>query len=164
MIIEYTVPSLALSYRCKKCQIIYASVHSYFLHEKQIPMNLYEMSTYKSCWRWSVSQFSTCMSFWEMVARGIVFLIPRLTSQMHTFLEQMNWLRLLDSDDVKRKTSLFSVPGKSAWYCFMLFALLFLCHLCPVHKINAQTPITAILSTCLLREFIVNVKCRTDWS
>ena len=26
-------------------------------------MNLYEMSTYKSCWRWSVSQFSTCMSF-----------------------------------------------------------------------------------------------------
>ena len=33
-------------------------------------------------------------------------------------------------------------------------------HLCPVHKINAQTPIT----TDLLHEFLVNVKQRMDWS
>ena len=33
-----------------------------------------------------------------------------------------------------------------------------------VHKINAQTPITAILSTYLIHEFLVNVKCRMDGS
>ena len=35
-------------------------------------------------------------------------------------------------------------------------------YLCLVHKGNAQTPITAILSTYLLHEFIVNVKCTMD--
>ena len=34
-------------------------------------------------------------------------------------------LRVLDTDDVKQKTSLFSVQGKSAWYCFKAVALLF---------------------------------------
>ena len=33
-----------------------------------------------------------------------------------------------------------------------------------VHKINAQTPITAILSTYFIHEFLVNVKCRMDGS
>ena len=97
---------------------------------------------------------------------------------MHTFPDQINWqfvqilmdskfrskLRVLDTDDVKQKTSLFSVQGKSAWYCFMVFCSFVLCHLCLVHKINAQTPITAIPSTYLLHEFIVNVKCRMDGS
>ena len=73
-------------------------------------------------------------------------------------------LRVLDTDDVKQKTSLFSVQGKSAWYVFKLFCSFALCHLCLVHKINAQTPITAILSTYLIHEFIVNVKCRMDRS
>ena len=40
----------------------------------------------------------------------------------------------------------------------------FICHLCLLHKINAQTPITAILSTYLIHQFIVNVKCRMDGS
>ena len=34
-------------------------------------------------------------------------------------------LRVLDTNDVKQKTFLFSVQGKSAWYCFMLFVILF---------------------------------------
>ena len=34
-------------------------------------------------------------------------------------------LCVLDTDDVKEKTSLFSVKGKSVWYCFMGFVLLF---------------------------------------
>ena len=71
-------------------------------------------------------------------------------------------LRVLDTDDVKQKTSLFSVQGKSAWYVFLIFCSFVLCHLCLVHKINAQTPITAILSTNLIHEFIVNVKYRMD--
>ena len=115
-------------------------------------VNLLEMSTYKSCWRWPVSQFS----IWN---RGIDFKIPRLTGsqlwtgspldqrtvhrltdrQMYTFPDQRNWqfvqilmyskfhskLRVLDTDDVKQKTSLFSVQGKSAWYCFKAVVLLF---------------------------------------
>ena len=40
----------------------------------------------------------------------------------------------------------------------------FLRHLCLLHKINAKTPITTILATHLLYEFIVNVKHRMDWS
>ena len=71
---------------------------------------------------------------WDMVARGIVFLNSQTGSQMYTFPDQMNWqfvqilmdskfqskLRVLDTDDVKQKTSLFSVQGKSAWYVFMV--------------------------------------------
>ena len=115
---------------------------------------------------------------WDMVARGIVFLNSQTGSQMYTFPDQMNWqfvqilmdskfqskLRVLDTDDVKQKTSLFSVQGKSAWYVFLNFCSFVLCHLCLVHKINAQTPITAILSTYLIHKFIVNVKWRMDRS
>ena len=34
-------------------------------------------------------------------------------------------VRVLDTDDLKQKTSLFSVQGKSAWYCFKAVVLLF---------------------------------------
>ena len=58
---------------------------------------------------------------------------------MYTFPDQINLqfvqvlmdskfhskLRVLDTDDVKQKTSLFSVQGKSAWYCFKAVVLLF---------------------------------------
>ena len=50
-------------------------------------VNLYETSTYKSCWRWSVSQFSTCMSLMRL-ARAIGFEIPRLS--VKCILDQMN--------------------------------------------------------------------------
>ena len=63
-------------------------------------------------------------------------------------------LCVLETDDVKQKTSLFSVQGKSAWYVFMVSCSFVLRHLCLVHKINAQTSITAILSTYLIHEFI----------
>ena len=71
---------------------------------------------------------------WDMVARGTVFLNSQTGSQMYTFPDQMNWqfvqilmeskfqskLRVLDTHDVKQKTSLFSVQGKSAWCVFMV--------------------------------------------
>ena len=52
-------------------------------------------------------------------------------------------LRVLDTDDVKEKTSLvfffFLLRKKCAWYYFMFFFLLFLvCHLCPVHEVGAD--------------------------
>ena len=69
-----------------------------------------------------------------MVARDIVFLNSQTDSQMYTFPDQKNSQfvqilmnskfqskRVLDTDDVKQKTSLFSVQGKSAWYVFMVF-------------------------------------------
>ena len=97
---------------------------------------------------------------------------------MYTFTNQMNWqfvqifmdskfhskLRVLGTDDVKQKTSLFSVQRKSAWYCFKAVFFFVLRHLCPVLKRNPQSPITIILTTYLLHELIVNVKHRMDWS
>ena len=76
------------------------------------------------------------------------FLNSQTDSQMYTFPDQMNWqfvqilmdskfqskLRVLDTDDVKQKTSLFSVQGKYAWYVFMIFWSFVLCHLCLVHE------------------------------
>ena len=73
----------------------------------------------------------------------------------------------LDTDDVKQnswaKDFFVFCSGK---ICLVLFqgCCSFVCHLCPVHKINAPTPITTILATHLLHEFIVNVKHRMDWS
>ena len=47
--------------------------------------------------------------------------------------------------------------------CFFVL-LFYMSSLCLVLKINAQTPIAATLSTYLIHEFIVNVKCRKDGS
>ena len=103
-------------------------------------VNLYEMSTYKSCWRWSVFQFSTCMSLLRHGCQRHSSLNFQTKSRMYTFpWPKMNWqfvkifldskfqsrLRVLDTEDVKKKTSLFFVQGKSAWYCFKGFVLLF---------------------------------------
>ena len=78
--------SLALSL-CKKYQIVCATVQLFvYMHEKHIPMQGWICMkcphTYKSCWRWSVSQFSTCVSLFSHGCHShIVFEIPRL-SQM----------------------------------------------------------------------------------
>lgn len=101
-------------------------------------------------------------------------------SQMHTFPDQMNWhfvqilmdskfqskFHALDTDDVAQKTSLFSVQGQSAWCCFMVLVPLFYVIWVRYTKysVNAYTPITTILATHLLHEFIVNVKYTMDWS
>ena len=73
-------------------------------------------------------------------------------------------LRVLDTDEVKQKTFLFSVQGNSAWYVFMVFGSFVLYVMCLVHKINAQTNTTAILSTYLIHKFIFNVTCRMGGS
>ena len=146
-------------------------------------VNLLEMSTYKSCWRWPVSQFS----IWN---RGIDFKIPRLTGsqlwtgspldqrtvhrltdrQMYTFPDQRNWqfVQVLMDSKVPLKTSCtghrwrkakdFFVfcSGKICLVLYKGWCSFELRHLCLVHKINAQTPITTILATHLSHEFIVN--------
>ena len=95
---------------------------------------------------------STCMSLLRHGCQRHSFLNSQTDSQMYTFPDQMNWqfvqilmdskfqskLRVLDTHDVKEKTSLFSVQGKSAWYCFMVLCSFVSCHLCPVHKITTN--------------------------
>ena len=78
MIIEYVVPSLAVNYPSKEYQIIYVSVHIYlgtctWETNTHARVNLYEMSTYKSCWSWRISQFSTCMSLLRHCCQGNSF-------------------------------------------------------------------------------------------
>ena len=90
---------------------------------------------YKSCWRWSVSQFSTYMRLLRHGCQRHIFWNSQTDSQMYTFPNQMNSqvvqifmeskfqskLCLLDKDDVKQKTTLFSVQGKSSWFLFFCF-------------------------------------------
>ena len=47
-------------------------------------------------------------------------------------------LCVLDTDDVKQKTSLFSVQGRISLVLFHGFCSFVLCHLCPVRKVNAS--------------------------
>ena len=130
-----------------------------YMHEKQLLMQ--EWICMKCPHRWSGFQFSTCMSLLRHGCQRHSFLNSQTGSQMYTFPDQMNWqfvqilmdskfqskLRVLDTDDVKQKTSLFSVQGKSAWYVFMVcsFVLYVICacytcpnshHSQPVHLVN----------------------------
>ena len=50
--------------------------------------------------------------------------------------------RVVDTNDVKQKTSL-SVQGKICLVLFHGFCSFVLRHLCRVHEVNDQTPITA---------------------
>ena len=47
-------------------------------------------------------------------------------------------LCVLHTDDVKEKTSLFSVQGKICLVLFHGFCSFLLRHLCPVHEVNAS--------------------------
>ena len=136
MIIEYAVPSLALNYYLKRSNLFV------YMHAKQIPMQKWICMKCPHTSHVEVDQFLNSQhawACWDMVARGIVFLNSQTDSQMYTFPDQMNWqfvqivmgstiplkLRVLYTDDLKQKTSLFSVQGKSAWYCFKAVVLLF---------------------------------------
>ena len=55
-------------------------------------VNLFEMSMYKSGWRWSVSQFSTCMSLLRHGCQRNSFWNSQTDSQMYTFPDQFKWI------------------------------------------------------------------------
>ena len=127
------------------------------------------MSTYKSCWSWSVSQFSTCMSLLRHGCQRNSFWNSQTDSQMCPFPDQMNWqfVQVLMGSTIPLKTSCTGHRWRKAKYFFVFCSgkiclvsfqgcsSFILRHLCPVHKINAPTPITTILTTHLLHEFIV---------
>ena len=83
------------------------------------------------CWSWSVSQFSTCMTFLRHGCQRNSFWNSQTDSQMYPFHDQMNWqfVQVLMHSKIPLKTSctghwwrkakdFFFVQGKSAWYCF----------------------------------------------
>ena len=142
MIIEYAVLSLALN-PCKHMKsfmkvFMVLRIHAWETNT-HARVNLYEVSVYKSCWRWSVSQFSTCMRLLRHGCQRHSFGNSQADGQMYIHVhfpwphwsELMNWqfvqimaskfrskLCVLETDDVKQKTSLFSVQGK---ICLLLF-------------------------------------------
>ena len=142
MITEYAVPSLALNYHSKKYQIIYESVYIvYILMQEWICMKCPHKSNVEGDQYFNSR--STCMSLLRHgCQRHSFFKFPDWQSNVHfpwpnelTICADMNGskfqskLRVLDTDDVKQKTSLFSVQGKSAWYVFMVcsFVLYVIC-------------------------------------
>ena len=116
MITEYAVPSLARNYPCKEYQIMYEHIYLCTCRRNKYPCkSAFVWNVHiQSCWSWSVSQFSTLgnSQLWQFVQ---ILIDCKFHSR----------LRVLDTDDVKQKTSLFSVQGKSSWYCFKAVVLLF---------------------------------------
>ena len=135
-------------------------------------VNLYEMSTYKSSWSWSG------MCLLRHGCQRNSFEIPRLTVKCTLSLTKIDKkltiypgingfqipLKTLSTGHRWRKAKDFIVfcSGKICLVLFQGCCSFVLRHLCPVHEINAQTPVTTILATHLLHEFIVNVKHRMD--
>ena len=127
------------------------------------------MSTYKSCWRWSDSQFSTCMNLLRHgCQRNSLYTFP---DKWINSLSRCSWIPNSNQNFVysghrwgKGKDFFVFCSEKICLVLFQGVCSLVLSHLCPVHKINAQTPITTIFATRLSHEFILNVKYRMDWS
>ena len=187
MIIEHAVPSLALNYPCKKYKIVDENVHCFLCScmRNKYPCKSESVRSVHIQVMFKVISFSifnmhelveTCM-----VARVIVFEIPRLTCTVKRTLSLSKWiiwqfvqmsmdskfqskLHVLETDDVKQRLCRFLFRENVLGIVFLWILLFRLHYLCPVPKINAQTPITAILSTHSVHEFIVNVMSRMDWS
>ena len=114
-----------------------------YMHEKQIPMQEWICLKCPHTSHVEDDQFLNFQHLWACWdmhgCQRNRFLNSQTDRQLYTFPDQLNWqfdqilmdskfhskLRVLDTDDVKQKTSLFSVQGKSAWYCFKAVAFLF---------------------------------------
>ena len=122
-------PSLALN-PSKKYQIIYKNmfificVHAWETNT-HARVKLYKMS--RSCCRWSVSQFSTCMSLLRHGCQSHSFWNSQDDSQMYTFRDQMNWQFVQCTGHRWRKTKDFFdfCSGKICLVLFHSFFLLF---------------------------------------
>ena len=143
----------------KEFTVICVHVHAWETNT-HARVNLFEMSTYNSSWSWSVSQFSTWMNLLRNGFQRNSWWNSQTDSQMHTFRDQINWqcvqilmaskfqskLRVLRTQMTESKRPLCFLIRENRLGCCSFV----LRHLCPIHKINAQT--------------LMNVKCRMDWS
>ena len=162
VIIEYAVPSLALNYPCKEYKIIYEGVHIYLCTCRR---NKYPC---KSEFVWNVHikvmlklflNSQHAWACWDMVARFIVFIkFPDRQSNVHfPWPNELTICPDIIGFQIPLKTSCTGHRWRKAKYflffcsrkiCLVLFQgcrSFVLRHLCPVHKLNAQTPITTIL-------------------
>ena len=97
------------------------------MHEKlantHARVNLFKMSIYKSCWRWSDSQFSTCMNLLRHGCQRNSFWNPQTDSQMYTFPDQMNWQFVQMFRDSKFRSKLRVLRTQMRWrkrfLCFL---------------------------------------------
>ena len=177
MITEYAVPSLALNYHSKKYQIIYESVYIvYILMQEWICMKCPHKSNVEGdqC----LNSQSTCMSLLRHgCQRHSFFKFPDWQTNVHfpwpnelTICADINGFQIPVKTSCtghrfcKAKDFFVFCSGKICLVCFHGLFFCFICHLCLLHKINAQTLITANLSTYLMHECFVNVKCRMDGS
>ena len=144
MIIDYAVPSLALSHLCKKYQIIYKSVHSYLCTcmrnkcpctaacRSELVSNVHIQVMLRVI-SFSIQNVHELVQTWLPEAKFLKF--PDWQSNVHFpwpneltiwpgingFQIAQSKLRVPDTDDAKQKISLFFVQGKSAWYQWFLF-------------------------------------------
>ena len=155
MIIEYAVPSLALNYPLKSTKSFMKVFTVICVHARETNaharVNLCEMSTYMSCWSWSVSQLSTYMTLLRHGCQRNSFWNSQTDSQMYTFPDQMNWqfVQILVDSKIPLKTSCTGHRWRKAKdffvFCWGKIRLVlfqgicsFVLHcLCPVHKIKS---------------------------
>ena len=169
---EYVVPSLALNYPCKEYQIIYESVHIYLC---TCMRNKYPCKS-EFVWNCHIQVMLKLISFSILNLHELVETwLPE-----EWFLKFPDWQSNVHFPSPKKLTICpdiegFQIPLKtlctghrwrkakdffvfcSGKICLVLFqgcCSFVLRHLCPVHKINAQTPNTTILATHLLHEFM----------
>ena len=158
-LIDYAVPSLALSHLCKKYQIIYKSVHSYLCTcmrnkcpctaacRSELVSNVHIQVMLRVI-SFSIQNVHELVQTWLPEAKFLKF--PDWQSNVHFpwpneltiwpgingFQIAQSKLRVPDTDDAKQKISLFFSSGKICLVSMVLF-FFFLRHPCPVHKINS---------------------------
>ena len=112
MIIEYAVLSLALN-PCRHIKsfmkvFMVLRIHAWETNT-HARVNLYEVSIYKSCWRWSVSQFSTCMRLLRHGCQRHSFGNSQADGQMyiHVHFPWPHWSELMNWQFVQIMASKF---------------------------------------------------------
>ena len=71
--------------------------------------------------------------------KGLIWLTKEMLVSFISYCQVVgSKLCVPDTDDVKQKTSLISLQGKICLVLFHGFCSFVLCHLCPVHKVNAS--------------------------
>ena len=147
------------------------------MHEKKTAMQEWICVKCPHTSQVEVDQFLNSQHAWPCWDKRNSFSNSQTDSQMYTFPDQRNWqfVQVLMDSKIPLKTSCTGHKWRktkdffvfcSGKICLVLVqgrCSFVLRHLCQVHKINAKTPITSILATHLLHEFIVNVKHRMDW-
>ena len=133
MITEYPVPSLARNYSCKEYQIMYEHIYLCTCRRNKYPCKS------ASVWNVHIQVMLKLISFsilniGQFSTLTICPDINRLQIPLKTSCTGHRWR--------KAKDFFVFCSGKICLVLFQGCCSFVLRHLCPVHKLNAQTPIT----------------------